>query len=387
VEIPVRQSLGLTETQSGLVLSAFFIAYAAAQIPSAECAQRLGARFTLAVSIVAFSFATAGIGLSAGLMSLMVARVAMGVGQAGLLPCTTEILARWFHPSQRGFVNGLVGGFLSVGGAAGAILTGYLTPFWGWREVHGVFAIPGLLLGWALWLWLRNRPAQHPRVNLRELALIDPDVAAPALHSPASAGAEWKAILVEPALFWLCGQQFFRAAGYMFYTSWFTTFLQERYGIELSQAGLMTSLPILTTVAGSAVGGALSDVLTAQAGRRVGRQWLAVASMLACAGIILAASTISAAWPAVLAISFGSFCAAFAGPCAAASVTDLAGAQVPRVFATMNMCGNIGAAVFPVIVPPFTALTGNWQVVLLLFAAIYVAGGLCWLAFDSGKQI
>ena len=60
---------------------------------------------------------------------------------------------------------------------------------------------------------------------------------------------------------------------------------------------------------------------------------------------------------------------------------------MPRVFATMNMCGNVGAAVFPVVVPRLTAQTGNWHVVLLLFAAIYLAAGICWFAFDTERQI
>jgi ACS family glucarate transporter-like MFS transporter len=387
VEKSVRESLALTETESGVVMSAFFIAYAAAQIPSAECAQRLGTRLTLAVSIVAFSIATAGIGLAVGFFSLLAARLAMGIAQAGLLPCATEFLARWFHPSQRGFVNGLVGGCLSVGGAAGAVLTGYLATYWSWRGVHWAFAFPGLALGLAVWFWFRNRPAEHPQVNAQELALIKLQTDAVSVDLRESVATAWKAILTEPALFWLCGQQFFRAAGYMFYTSWFTTFLQETYGIKLAQAGLMTSLPILTTVIGSAVGGAVSDLLTARFGRRLGRQRLSVVSMLGCAGIILAAATISTPWSAVLVISLGSFCAAIAGSSATASATDLGGAHVPRVYATMNMCGNVGAAAFPVIVPHLTSHTGNWQIVLFLFAAIYVAAGICWFAFDTEKQI
>ena len=387
VEKSVRESLALTESQSGWVMSAFFITYAAAQIPSAECAQRLGTRLTLAVSIIAFSVATAGIGLSAGFISLLGARLAMGLGQAGLLPCATEILARWFHPSQRAFVNGLVGGCLSVGGAAGAVLTGWLTPCWGWRGVHWAFGLPGLFLGLWMWSWFRNRPADHPRVNAQELALIELQVDAAPLDPGGASWADWKRILTEPALFWLCGQQFFRAAGYMFYTSWFTTFLQETYGIKLAQAGLMTSLPILATFAGSAAGGALSDLLTVQFSRRVGRQQLSLVSTLACAGIILAATTISTPWSAVLLISLGSFCAAIAGPSAFASATDLGGAHVPRVFATMNMCGNVGAAVFPLVVPHLTSHTGNWHAVLLLFAAIYLAAGICWFAFDTERQV
>jgi MFS transporter, ACS family, D-galactonate transporter len=387
MEKSIREELALTKDQSAVMMSGFFIAYALGQIPSAECAQRFGTRVTLSVSVIAFSVATAGMGLSAGFVSLLAARLAMGIAQAGLLPCATEILGRWFHPSRRAFVNGLVGGSLSIGGAVGAMLTGLLTVALGWRLVHLAYALPGLAAGMALWCWFRGYPADHPRVNAQELALIAGQVEGVSGNPRVSTLASWKGILRQPALFWLCGQQFFRAAGYMFYTSWFTTFLQETYRIKLPEAGLLTSLPVLTTVAGSAVGGAVSDVLTVRSSRKAGRQQLSAVSMAACAGLILAASTISNAWPAVLVISLGSFCAAFAGPCASATVTDLGGAHVPRVFATMNMCGNAGATVFPLIVPWITARSENWHVVLLVFAAIYVAAGICWLFFDTGNSI
>jgi nitrate/nitrite transporter NarK len=82
---------------------------------------------------------------------------------------------------------------------------------------------------------------------------------------------------------------------------------------------------------------------------------------------------------AVLLISAGSFCAAFAGPSAYVVTIDTAGEHVPVVFGVMNMFGNFGAALFPLTVPYFVRFIGHWDSVLFLFAAVHVAAALCWV--------
>src|SRR5262249_59230526 len=78
----------------------------------------------------------------------------------------------------------------------------------------------------------------------------------------------WKELLTSWAMFCICAQQFFRAAGYMFYGSWFTTFLRESRGVNTEEAGFLTSLPIWAIVAGGAEGGLGSDLLLARTVRR-----------------------------------------------------------------------------------------------------------------------
>ena len=198
----------------------------------------------------------------------------------------------------------------------------------------------------------------------------------------------WKALFTSWAMLCICGQQFFRAAGYMFYGSWFTTFLKETRGIGNVEAGVLTSLPIWAYVIGSGIGGLVSDWILVRTGsRRLGRQGLSAATSLACALLILGAFFIEDVWLAVLVITLGSFCAAMGGPCAYALTIDMGGKHVPPVFSTMNMAGNIGAAVFPLLVPPLLAWSGSWDAVLFLFAGIYLAAGLFWMLFDSNGTI
>ena len=120
----------------------------------------------------------------------------------------------------------------------------YLAATLGWRSPFVIFALPGIL--WAVWFlyWFRDRPQDHPGVNAGELVLIRGSATADAapLSENGDARVPWRALLLSPALCWICTQQFFRGAGYIFYSSWFTTYLRESCGVEIKAAGWLTSL-------------------------------------------------------------------------------------------------------------------------------------------------
>ena len=77
-------------------------------------------------------------------------------------------------------------------------------------------------------------------------------------------------------------------------------------------------------------------------------------------------------------IGVGAFCATFGGVSGYTVAIDLGGRHVATVFSTMNMCGNIGAALFPVTAGWLVSYTGNWNVIIFLFAAIMAVDAVCW---------
>jgi ACS family glucarate transporter-like MFS transporter len=90
---------------------------------------------------------------------------------------------------------------------------------------------------------------------------------------------------------------------------------------------------------------------------------------------------------AVLVIAAGSFVASLAGPTAYALTIDMGGRHVAAVFSVMNMSGNLGAVAFPKVVPWLKDLAGSWDLVLYVFAAVYVAAAICWIPFNPTKPI
>lgn len=398
----IRSDLCLTEMQMGWVMSAFFITYTVVQVPVGWLGHVWGTRRALPIFSLAWSLATLLFGLAGGLalwlstrvpvpdallagfLLLVVARLAMGAAQAGIFPCSASSIALWFPSTQRGIPSGALGSFMSVGGAVGSILTGALLEDIDWRWLFVLYALPGIVWAGGFRAWFRDRPEDHPQVNAGELAVIrglDPVRETP--QSLAREPTPWRSILTSPAMGWICGQQFFRAAGYMFFASWFPTYLKATHGVSTAQAGFLTSLPLLGVVVGSLVGGAVSDWVLARTGsRRMSRQGVSVFSLTWCAVLIVLSQTVKNPLGAVLLISGGSFCASLAGPCAYSITMDMGGKHVATVFSVMNMAGNLGAILFPLVVPLLKEQTGNWDAVLYLFAGIYLAGGVCWLLLN-----
>lgn len=382
-ESTVRADLGLTKEQSGWLMSAFFISYSVCQIPGAWVGQRFGARRALPAFAIVWSIATAATALG-GFVNLLAMRVVKGISQAGLFPICTGVVAKWFPKTGQAFATGALGSFMSAGGALGAALTGWLVVEIGWRWMFVLYSLPGLL--WAAWFWgwFRETPREHSSVNEAERQLV---VSGRPL-SPNGGGGEkskatsmpWLQLITSPAMWCICGQQFFRAAGYMFFTSWFATYLQEARGVTILKSGFLTMLPLLAVVVGSVSGGVISDAVLKRTGsRRLARQGVAVVSLGLCAALTLSAYFFADALAAVLIISAGSFFAAVAGPCGYTITIDMGGEHVPTVNSVMNMTGNFGAMLFPLAVPLLLGKEQNWNVVLVSFGALYLGSALCWL--------
>lgn len=384
-EEAIRRDLSLSTVQMGWVMAAFYWAYAGFQLPGGWLGHVWGSRRALPILAIAWSAATAAAAPAVGFLSLLAGRVASGAAQAGLFPCSVDSLSHWFPLGGRALACGLLASFMSVGGAVAVALTGWLLDAgMNWRLIFVVFSVPGAV--WAAWFFLcfRDRPELHAAVNPAELAIIRESAEPPLEKASDAESTPWLALLTSRSLWLICGQQFFRAAGYIFYASWFPTFLKETRGVSTAEAGYLTSLPLLAVVVGSPLGGVLVDwVWRRTNSRRLSRQGVAVPSMAGCAALIFAAYFTDDAVTAVMLITAGSFCAALAGPCAYTITIDMGGRHVSTVFATMNMTGNIGAALCPVVVAKFVKLTGDkWEPVLLFFAAVYLAAALCWAGLN-----
>lgn len=395
VETQLRDDLHLSKGDTGDAMSAFFLAYALAQIPSGWLAQRVGPRLALTLYTIGWSLTTAALGLVHGRYDLIGTRLLMGLLQAGIFPCATLIMAAWLPPTQRAFASGLLNSFMLIGAALVSNLTGMLLAPFGWRALFALYAVPGLVFAVGFYLWFRDRPADHPGVNDAERAIIGPGSG----PTPGDRGPiPWLAIFLSASLLLICAQQFFRAGANRFFDQWLSTYLQENplKGIEdvderRATANQLTSLPQYAGVVGGLIGGWLSDTVLRRTGsRRLGRKGVAVASLAGAVVCYVAAALASAAGWQVFLFSLGSFVGSFAAPCAYAITMDVGGRYLAVVFGTMNMAGNFGAAALTWAVPRLIAKSEageNWGPVLVMFVGIHVAALAAWLLLDADRPV
>ncbi len=385
-ESTIRLELKLSPDAMGWVMSSFFLAYALAQLPTSWLGGVLGARRAIPLFAIAWSIATAAMGLAnlaMGMPVLLVARVGNGIAQAGLFPACTASIGRWFPDTGRATASGALGAFMSVGGAIGVAITGYLVTGYGWRTAFAGYGLLGILFAAVFFLWFRDQAEDHAWTNQAERKLLS---GSQPVKEPGDENA-WLAIMLSPPTWWICGQQFCRAAGQMFFGSWFATYLQETRNVDVGTSGLLNSMPLISLVAGALVGGTVSDfVLNASGNIRLARSGVAAASMLLCSAFVIAAYFIQDPVLAVVVISLGTFCAAFGGPCAYTITIDMGGRNVPILFGTMNMVGNLGAFAFIRSVPMIRGHF-SWDAVLVLFALLYVAAAFFWSLVNPKRTI
>jgi sugar phosphate permease len=122
----VKEDLRITDAQMGLVLSSFFWAYAAGQLPAGWLSDRYGARLMLALYLAVWSTFTGLLGFAYGLAILIVLRLGCGLFEAGAYPAAAGLIGKWMPFHRRGFASGIVSVGGRLGGAAAPILTAYL---------------------------------------------------------------------------------------------------------------------------------------------------------------------------------------------------------------------------------------------------------------------
>jgi sugar phosphate permease len=377
----MKEDLGISDVQMGWVFSAFTFAYALFEVPSGWLADRFGARLMLTRIVVWWSAMTAATGAVWGVGSLIAVRFLFGVGEAGCFPSMARAYGRWLPVRERGRAFGLTLMAGALGGALTQPLVVALLERVHWRHTFMLFGIVGIAWAVAWFWWFRDEPHGHPAVNAAELALIGCEPPEAHRHVP------WARLLRDRNLVALCGMYLFAIYGWYFYLTWLPTYLLRARGFDLKHVGWLAALPLLSIATGVLVGGWLSDVLARRWGVRIGRR------TPGAIGLPLAAAAIVAGIVTPTAMSSALFFAAAAGLAALgvspawAVCLEIGGRHAGVVSGTMNMFGNFGGALSPVVVGFTLERLNSWTPSLLSIAVCYLLAAGCWMLIDPEQPI
>src|SRR5262249_1364456 len=286
----ISKDLKLSGDQMSLVFGAFYLAYALAQVPTGWLGDRLGPRVMLVSCVVFWSACTTLTGLATGLVTLLIVRFLVGLGEAGGYPVAARVSSLWMPFSQRAFASGLI----TLGGRAGGVLPPILTAslilaFDDWRPVFWVYGLPGLIWAALFWFWFRDRPADHPACNDAERLLIEEWHAEVTSPEGTAGSIPWRDAFRSTGLWMQCLTQFTTNVAWVFLVTWLPPYLDERHGVPLEQNGWLASLPALVGMAGCFLGGVTTDWLTRRIGLKWGRNLLGMTTkFLAAVGAVLA---------------------------------------------------------------------------------------------------
>src|SRR5947209_865220 len=171
--VAMKEQLGWSQTQKGLVLSAFFVGYMLFMFASGWLATRFGGKLVLALSVLAWSIVTllTPVAAQMSLATLFAARVAIGIGEAGLFPATYDLFGRWLPASERSRAVARMLSGIPVGTVVGVMATGWIVTRFGWPMAFYGFGALGLVWVVAFQRQVTNDPASDPRVDAEERAL------------------------------------------------------------------------------------------------------------------------------------------------------------------------------------------------------------------------
>lgn len=173
----IMPALHLGQLEIAWLATAFTAAYAVAQFPGGLFTQWVGARWSLVMvgilgccATLAFPIATILLSGIALFLVLLLAQSLLGLSQGPLFPASTAIVESWLPSTRWGMASGLQCAFMNIGGAVTPLVVMLLSSSFGWRGALVLVALPVAVLS-ALWAWYgRDRPREHPPVNLRSSA-------------------------------------------------------------------------------------------------------------------------------------------------------------------------------------------------------------------------
>jgi MFS family permease len=374
----ISDDLKLDDAQMGWVFSAFTLAYALFEIPAGYLGDRIGPRKVLLRIVLWWSFFTMATGWMWSWASLLVTRFLFGAGEAGAFPNLTKAFKRWLPLQERTRAQGIMWTSARLGGAFTPALVALCLHYVSWR--HAFLLFGGLGIVWAVifFWWYRDDPKAHQQVNAAEAALLPTEPAQSAHFS-----VPWRLLFTSRTVWCLCGQYFACSYSFYFFITWFPTYLLKAHGLDLKQSAILAGTPLFVGAFGSLFAGWLMPVLARRFGNMGAvRRGVGAAGAAGAALALVLATTCSNPYLAVAGIALGGFCNDIQMPGAWTACMDVGGKSVATLAGTMNMMGNVGGFLSPIVCGYIVRGTGNWNLALYVMAAVYVTGIFFWLGID-----
>jgi MFS family permease len=376
----------------GFIFSAFVWAYALFQVPGGWLSDRFGARTVLGTIVAYWSIMTAATAVAFSAMSFIVLRFLFGVGEAGAFPGATRAMQLWYPREERGFVQGFTHSASRLGAAIAPPIVLLIMLNLGWRWAFVICGAIGVV--WSLWwsLSYRNLPEDHWLVNRGELERIRGVSPSGTINPPPiekQTNVPWGTLLRSANMWAIMLAYFTYVYCLWIFLSWLTKYLVDVRHFTLLKGGLLASLPLWAGVIGDTAGGLATDWLLKTTGSaKIARRSVAIVGLLGCAAFIVPAALAESAYTAVFCLTASMFfLECTIGPSWAVPM-DTGGKYSGTVSGMMNMAGNFGGAISPIVFGYLAPEGGNWQAPFIVAACLLVAGAAVWAFWlDPDKAI
>jgi len=359
----IKDELQLSNSEIGVLISAFFWTYVPGHFLSGWLSERINAYRTLALGLLLWSVATLLTGLASGFAMLLGLRLLLGLGESAAWPASSKLLSMHVPAGKLASANAMTGAGLMLGNGVGILVGGLMVAEFGWRALFFVFGAVSLM-----WLvpWLRMKRPQ-PVSHDGELA---------ADHGPAPA---FRTMLAKREMWGTALGHFCSNYPYFLVLSWLPLYLVKEQGYSIvAMAWLGGAVYLLSAVFGVV-------------GARVADSWIARGDDPSRVRKLMVLASLAVALICMLACAFGSPEIAVAGLLGYSLANGLGAFSVFSIGQTLagprcagkwvgiqNGVAGMSGVIGPLLTGWSIDATGNYRVAFLVAAGVIVIGMVCW---------
>jgi len=243
----IEKDWGISHTQSGLLISAVYWAIVILTFPISILVDRWSRTKTIGIMAIMWSLATALCALTGNFVQLFMARMLIGIGEAGYAPGGSAMISGLYPIGRRARMMGIWNASIPLGSAIGVLLGGIIAVKLGWKHAFGIVAIPGMIIA-ILFLFVKDYKTVDLSFydkNSNKIKMEKKDII--------------KEFISKPSVLFT----YFGMAAVVFVTTsiltWLPTYFEKMRNIPQETAGKMASSVMVLALVGAPLGGYLTD--------------------------------------------------------------------------------------------------------------------------------
>jgi MFS family permease len=363
----IERDWGISHMQSGMLVSAVYWAIVLLTFPVSILIDRWSRTKTIGVMAIMWSIATALCALTGNFVQLFMARLLIGVGEAGYAPGGSAMISGLYPIDKRAKMIGIWNAAIPLGSAIGVLLGGIIAVKLGWKHAFGIVAIPGLIVA-ILFLFVKDYKTvdlsffdkSRNKVKMERKDMI-------------------KEFITKPSVIYT----YFGMAAVVFVTTsmltWLPTYFEKVRGISQESAGQMASSVMLLALVGAPLGGYLTDKWrkTKDNARLL---YPALSTFLSGVVLFIALALLKGTVQYIVLLVFGVLILSFISGAAAVTQDVIHPGLRATSYAIAVVVQNLlGASMAPIIMGRVYDLTNIQTALSVLPLILLIGAGLFWL--------
>lgn len=339
-----------TETDFAHIVMAFTAAYAIGLLLIGRLIDKIGTKAGYTVIIIIWSVAGMLHAIARSALHFSLARIGLGLGEAGNFPAAMKTVSEWFPKKERAFATGIFNSGTSVGVVMALIIVPWILSHYGWHEVFWITGAFGFI--WLIfWLLFYEIPSRQKRLSAEEYNLILNGQDIEAKKSDISKSIKWSKLFKFRQTWALITGKGLIDPIFWFFLFWLPSYFSSTFKLDLTKPSLELMIIYTATTIGSIGGGYFSSFLIRKGWPVMKARKTALFIFAVLELSVIMARFATSAWVAVAIISL----AVAVHQAWATNVFTIASDMFPTeavssVVGIAGMSGALGGILFPILV-------------------------------------